>query len=136
MGYNNSVDWWAFGVLLYEMVAGHPPFFADQPFQIYEKIVSSDLQFYDFFSEELCNLITNLLQRDITKRFGNLRKGAEDIKQHAWFGYVVWDDVYERKLTPPLIPFVESEGDFSNFETYETIPIANAPTDEFTSEFA
>ena len=34
MGYNSSVDWWAFGVLLYEMVAGHPPFFADQPFQV------------------------------------------------------------------------------------------------------
>jgi serine/threonine protein kinase len=34
------VDWWALGVLIYEMVAGYPPFFADQPIQIYEKIVS------------------------------------------------------------------------------------------------
>uniref|UniRef100_A0A674J0B7 Protein kinase domain-containing protein n=1 Tax=Terrapene triunguis TaxID=2587831 RepID=A0A674J0B7_9SAUR len=39
-GYNKAVDWWALGVLIYEMVAGYPPFFADQPIQIYEKIVS------------------------------------------------------------------------------------------------
>uniref|UniRef100_A0A8C2HFH4 Protein kinase, cAMP-dependent, catalytic, alpha, genome duplicate a n=1 Tax=Cyprinus carpio TaxID=7962 RepID=A0A8C2HFH4_CYPCA len=39
-GYNKSVDWWALGVLIYEMAAGYPPFFADQPIQIYEKIVS------------------------------------------------------------------------------------------------
>lgn len=34
------MDWWALGVLVYEMAAGYPPFFADQPIQIYEKIVS------------------------------------------------------------------------------------------------
>ena len=39
-GYNKAVDWWALGVLIYEMAAGYPPFFADQPIQIYEKIVS------------------------------------------------------------------------------------------------
>ena len=39
-GYNKAVDWWALGVLVYEMAAGYPPFFADQPIQIYEKIVS------------------------------------------------------------------------------------------------
>ena len=39
-GYNKAVDWWALGVLMYEMAAGYPPFFADQPIQIYEKIVS------------------------------------------------------------------------------------------------
>ena len=39
-GYNKAVDWWALGVLMYERAAGSPPFFADQPIQIYEKIVS------------------------------------------------------------------------------------------------
>ena len=39
-GYNKAVDWWALGVLMYEMAAGYPPFFADQPIQIYERIVS------------------------------------------------------------------------------------------------
>lgn len=38
------MDWWALGVLIYEMAAGYPPFFADQPIQIYEKIVSGKVK--------------------------------------------------------------------------------------------
>ena len=44
-GYNKAVDWWALGVLIYEMAAGYPPFFADAPIQIYEKIVSGKVSF-------------------------------------------------------------------------------------------
>lgn len=43
-GYNNSVDWWSFGVLVYEMAAGFPPFFADEQIQTYEKIVSGKVR--------------------------------------------------------------------------------------------
>ena len=39
-GYNHSVDWWSFGVLIYEMAAGFPPFYADEQIQTYEKIVA------------------------------------------------------------------------------------------------
>lgn len=41
------MDWWALGVLIYEMAAGYPPFFADQPIQIYEKIVSGKVETED-----------------------------------------------------------------------------------------
>ena len=47
-GYNKAVDWWALGVLIYEMAAGYPPFFADQPIQIYEKIVSGRVSQFRF----------------------------------------------------------------------------------------
>lgn len=51
-GYNKAVDWWALGVLVYEMAAGYPPFFADQPIQIYEKIVSGKVKAFgiNFFA--------------------------------------------------------------------------------------
>lgn len=50
-GYNKAVDWWALGVLVYEMAAGYPPFFADQPIQIYEKIVSGKVSLtYPYWS--------------------------------------------------------------------------------------
>lgn len=48
-GYNKAVDWWALGVLVYEMAAGYPPFFADQPIQIYEKIVSGKVKAFGKF---------------------------------------------------------------------------------------
>jgi serine/threonine protein kinase len=58
-GYNKAVDWWALGVLMYEMAAGYPPFFADQPIQIYEKIVSGKvrleiLSLYEYLLHSLC----------------------------------------------------------------------------------
>ena len=60
-GYNKAVDWWALGVLIYEMAAGYPPFFADQPIQIYEKIVSGRvIVFIIFNSEAIYYLISTI----------------------------------------------------------------------------
>jgi protein kinase A len=61
-GYGRSVDWWSFGVLLYEMAAGHPPFYAKDQMQIYEKIVSGRYRCPPHFSSDLKELIRNLLQ--------------------------------------------------------------------------
>lgn len=61
-GYGRSVDWWSFGVLLYEMAAGHPPFYAKDQMQIYEKIVAGRYRFPPHFSTDLKDIIRNLLQ--------------------------------------------------------------------------
>lgn len=97
-GYNRAVDWWALGVLIYEMAAGYPPFFADQPIQIYEKIVSGKVKYPSHFSNELKDLLKNLLQVDLTKRFGNLRNGVADIKGHKWFATTDWIAIYQRRV--------------------------------------
>lgn len=59
------MDWWALGVLIYEMAAGYPPFFADQPIQIYEKIVSGKVGGDDQF----LNFIISLIQSIVLYRF-------------------------------------------------------------------
>ena len=41
-GHNSSVDWWALGILIYEMLAGYPPFYAENPLGIYEKILAGE----------------------------------------------------------------------------------------------
>uniref|UniRef100_A0A7N4V5I0 cAMP-dependent protein kinase n=1 Tax=Sarcophilus harrisii TaxID=9305 RepID=A0A7N4V5I0_SARHA len=97
-GYNKAVDWWALGVLIYEMAAGYPPFFADQPIQIYEKIVSGKVRFPSHFSSDLKDLLRNLLQVDLTKRYGNLKNGVNDIKNHKWFATTDWIAIYQRKV--------------------------------------
>ncbi|KAF1771736.1 hypothetical protein GCK72_003564 [Caenorhabditis remanei] len=124
-GYNKAVDWWALGVLIYEMAAGYPPFFADQPIQIYEKIVSGKVKFPSHFSNELKDLLKNLLQVDLTKRYGNLKNGVADIKNHKWFGSTDWIAIYQKKITPPSFSKGESNG-----RLFEALyPRVNGPDD-------
>jgi protein kinase X len=92
-GHNKSVDWWAMGILIYEMLAGYPPFFDDTAFGIYQKILAGKLEFPKHFSVEAKDLIRKLLTADRTKRLGCLRGGAADIREHPWFGRLHWDHV-------------------------------------------
>uniref|UniRef100_A0A8C7YVK7 cAMP-dependent protein kinase n=1 Tax=Oryzias sinensis TaxID=183150 RepID=A0A8C7YVK7_9TELE len=135
-GYNKAVDWWALGVLIYEMAAGYPPFFADQPIQIYEKIVSGKVRFPSHFSSDLKDLLRNLLQVDLTKRFGNLKNGVNDIKNHKWFSTTDWIAIYERKIEAPFLPKCRGPGDTSNFDDYEEEDIHVSQTEKCGKEFA
>ena len=128
-GYNKAVDWWALGIIIYEMVAGYPPFFAENPLQIYEKIVCGRIKFPSHFSSELKDLCSNLIQIDLTKRFGNLKNGVNDIKQHKWFSGVDWLALYERRVKAP---FTLNE----EFDRYEEEPIRISSFDKYTKEFA
>lgn len=135
-GYNKAVDWWALGVLIYEMAAGYPPFFADQPIQIYEKIVSGKVRFPSHFSAEIKDLLRNQLQVDLTKRYGNLKNGVNDIKQHKWFANMDWIALYQKKIEAPFLPKSKGPGDPSNFDTYEEEPLHISSAEKCAKEFA
>ncbi|BFY99848.1 hypothetical protein BsWGS_02892 [Bradybaena similaris] len=134
-GYNKAVDWWALGVLIYEMAAGYPPFFADQPIQIYEKIVSGKVRFPSHFSSDLKDLLRNLLQVDLTKRYGNLKNGVNDIKNHKWFSTTDWIAIYQRKVEAPFVPKTKGAGDTANFDDYEEEPLRISSTEKCAKEF-
>ncbi|KAL5965700.1 cAMP-dependent protein kinase catalytic subunit alpha, partial [Taenia solium] len=117
-GYSRAVDWWAAGVLIFEMIAGYPPFFADQALQVYEKIVAGKVRFPFFMSTDARALLTNLLQGDTTKRYGNMRNGVADIQSHVWFAGIDWVDILDRKVEPPYVPHVKDDSDASLFDDY------------------
>eukprot|EP00041_Stephanoeca_diplocostata_P013677 m.241797 g.241797 ORF g.241797 m.241797 type:complete len:354 (-) comp19425_c0_seq1:360-1421(-) len=129
-GYNRAVDWWALGVLIYEMAAGFPPFWHSQPIKIYEMIVQGKFKSQAHFSKELRDLLKNLLQGDITKRFGMLRNGTNDVKDHKWFSSMDWIALYHRELKPEYVPKVRGAGDASHYDQYEEDTI---PTSEVSS---
>lgn len=135
-GYNKAVDWWALGILIFEMSAGYPPFFADQPLQIYEKIVSGKIRFPSHFSSDLKELLKSMLQVDLSKRFGNMKNGVGDIKHSKWFGDTDWVGIYNKKLTSPFIPKIKGAGDTSNFDDYEEEVIRVASTERCAKEFS
>ena len=79
-GHNKGADWWAFGVLLFEMLAGYPPFYDESGgFGTYKKILKGNVEYPDWFTIDAVDLISKLLVADITKRYGNLHAGAKDI---------------------------------------------------------
>ena len=86
------------------MLAGHPPFFDEKPFIIYEKILRGHLEIPLHFSVEAEDLVRRLLTHDRHLRIGNLFGGSEDVKKHPWFNGVNWDDVLNCKITPPIRP--------------------------------
>lgn len=135
-GYNKAVDWWALGVLVYEMAAGYPPFFADQPIQIYEKIVSGKVRFPSHFGSDLKDLLRNLLQVDLTKRYGNLKAGVNDIKNQKWFASTDWIAIFQKKIEAPFIPRCKGPGDTSNFDDYEEEALRISSTEKCAKEFA
>ncbi|XP_077556741.1 protein kinase, cAMP-dependent, catalytic subunit 3 isoform X2 [Haemaphysalis longicornis] len=115
-GHNRAVDWWALGVLIYEMLAGYPPYFDDNPFAIYEKILAGKVEWPRHIDPVAKDLIKKLLVNDRTKRLGSMKNGAEDVKRHRWFKGTNWDDVLEKKLKPPIVPRVAHEGDTRYFD--------------------
>lgn len=84
-GHSKPVDWWTFGILIYEMHAGHAPFVDDDPMNIYKKIINTKPKYPDGFDSKLKSLVKHLLRRDLSKRFGNMVNGVADIKEHRFF---------------------------------------------------
>ncbi|KAG0010878.1 camp-dependent protein kinase catalytic subunit, partial [Podila clonocystis] len=117
-GYGKAVDWWSMGVLMFEMCAGFPPFFDEDHIKLYGKIMAGKVKYPPHFSPALKDLLKRLLTADLTKRYGNLRGGASDIKNHVWFEGVNWDQVYSRQIEAPYRPTIMGEGDASNFDDY------------------
>ncbi|KAL2916396.1 cytochrome c oxidase subunit 1 [Polyrhizophydium stewartii] len=120
-GHGKAVDWWALGILIFEMLAGYPPFFDDNPFGIYEKILQGRIVFPPHFDPEAKDLIKKLLTPDRSRRLGNLKDGADDIKDHKWFQGVDWQALLNRQIRAPIVPVCTHPGDTRNFESYPEV---------------
>lgn len=102
-GYCRSVDWWAFGILLFEIFYGRSPFVSSDVEHTYANILGTDVTFPKgvAISDNLKHIIVNLLHRDISQRFGSLREGPLEIRRQAWFDEIDWCQLFQQKLTPP-----------------------------------
>jgi serine/threonine protein kinase len=118
-GYNKSVDWWSLGILTFEMLAGHPPFYDPNPMKLYENILAGHVRYPAYFEPQAKDFLQKLLTADLTKRYGNLRNGSRDIMEHAWFGEVNWERLARREIDPPYTPPLKGPaGDAHLFDVY------------------
>ena len=117
-GYGKAVDWWALGVLLYEMLSGIDPFMDDDVMKIYENILKRKLEFSSVFDNDSKSLIKHLCEPDLSKRYGNLKNGVNDIKNHAFFKNLSWEKLLKGELEAPYTPEIKENNVLSNYNVY------------------
>ncbi|KAE9553122.1 hypothetical protein FO519_003675 [Halicephalobus sp. NKZ332] len=117
--YGVSVDWWALGVLMYEMMAGQPPFEADNEDDLFEAILHDDVLYPVWLSKEAVSILKAFMTKNPLKRLGCVQsQGGEDaIRAHPFFREIDWDALEARKVKPPFKPKIKSKRDVNNFDS-------------------
>ncbi|KAK6868402.1 cAMP-dependent protein kinase type 2, partial [Candida tropicalis] len=117
--YNKSVDWWSFGILIFEMLTGYTPFYDPTPMKTYENILNGTITYPDYLPPDILDLLQKLIVKDLTQRLGNLQGGSNDVKNHPWFKEVIWERLLSRDIETPYEPPITSGvGDTSQFDRY------------------
>ncbi|CAB1338117.1 unnamed protein product [Coregonus sp. 'balchen'] len=131
--YGPSVDWWALGVLMYEMLAGQPPFEADNEDDLFESILHDDVLYPVWLSKEAVSILRAFMTKAPAQRLGCvLSQGCEEaIKKHSFFKDIDWTLLEQRRLKPPFKPRIKTKRDVNNFDQDFTRedPVLT-PTDE------
>jgi len=118
VGHGKPVDWWTFGILIYEMLVGKSPFYNNyhDTKKIFEDIQTAEIGFDPSLniSSEAQDLISKLLTKNPAQRLGS--NSSEEIKGHAWFSDINWKDSYDKKVVPPFKPKVQDKYDLEYFD--------------------
>ncbi|MCJ1400606.1 Serine/threonine kinase [Xylographa trunciseda] len=142
--YGRPIDWWAFGVLIYQMTYGVNPFRGEDDDEIYDAILSDTYNqpTYPVDSPQAAvDIMRELLTRDPDSRLGSGPSDALEVMNHAYFENINWDDVYHKRVPAPFIPVIRSKDDIRNFEPEFTsvapvlTPIGSVLSEAMQEEF-
>ncbi|XP_076469184.1 protein kinase C delta type-like [Babylonia areolata] len=115
--YNASVDWWSFGVLLYEMLIGQSPFHGDDEDDLFHSILHDTPRYPHSLPKEASTMLSLLFERTPGERLGMPGCHHGPIRAQAFFRNIDWDKLEARQIPPPFRPKVKHEADSSNFDS-------------------
>jgi serine/threonine protein kinase len=105
--YSHCIDWWSFGLIIYEMLIGVSAFYSEDKGEMYNNILREQPKFVNIkgekveISTECKNLIEGLLRKN-----QNERLTSSQILTHPWFKDINFDLLYKKELVAPFIPAV------------------------------
>ena len=127
--YGKSVDWWAYGVLLYEMLVGQPPFDGEDEEELFAAITDHNVSYPKSLSKEAKDVckgvswengnfmfsffiylyslfsVLKFLTKNPQKRLGcSGVTGEEDVRNHTFFRRIDWEKIENREVQPPFKP--------------------------------
>ncbi|XP_074601761.1 ribosomal protein S6 kinase II isoform X2 [Brevipalpus obovatus] len=115
-GHTQSVDWWSFGVLMFEMLTGILPFQGRNRHETMNQILKAKIAMPSYLSSEAQYLLRCLFKRNPTNRLGSGPNGGKDIMNHSFFGTIDFDKLKVRDVTPPYIPTVARNDSLFHFD--------------------
>ena len=114
--YGRAVDWWAFGVLIYQMLLQQSPFRGEDEDEIYDAILADEPLYPIHMPRDSVSILQKLLTREPEQRLGSGPTDAQEIMSHAFFRSVDWDDIQNKRLPTPFTPQIKNATDTSNFD--------------------
>merc|ERR1712238_531421 len=105
-GHTVAVDWWALGVLLFELLTGAPPFDSPTPMETYAKVVKGIVKVH--FSDAKA-LIHGLMAKDPSDRIPMRSGGTQNIKGAPWYTGFAWKEMKALSMEPPFKPTVNTD---------------------------
>ncbi|KAK5136619.1 Serine/threonine kinase [Meristemomyces frigidus] len=115
--YGRAVDWWAFGVLIYQMLLQQSPFRGEDEDEIYDAILADEPLYPIHMPRDSVSILQKLLMREPELRLGSGVTDAQEIMSHAFFRNVNWEEIYYKRVQPPFVPTLKGRADTSNFDT-------------------
>jgi len=82
------------------MIVGIDPFSCSDPMGIYQKVLKNKIRFPRTFNKDARDLVKRLVVANLSKRYGNLINGVEDIKKHKWLREMEWTNLLNKKTSP------------------------------------
>ncbi|XP_075058209.1 protein kinase C iota type [Mixophyes fleayi] len=139
--YGFSVDWWALGVLMFEMMAGRSPFdivgSSDNPDQntedfLFQVILEKQIRIPRSLSVKAASVLKSFLNKEPKDRLGcHPQTGFADIQGHQFFRNVDWDLMEQKQVVPPFKPNICGEFGLDNFDVqFTNEPVQLTPDDE------
>jgi serine/threonine protein kinase len=124
-GHGLAVDWWALGVLIFELLDGYPPFWSDSRDDMLAKILTQTFKPPARLPEDVRATLLRLLDKDPRKRLGSGSRGALEVKQSPFFAGFEWTACQRLELPPPMVPRLASPLDTAMFDqSFTSLPLS------------